>query len=62
MQSMNPFISNELFSWMSIWSHELYWCLTLEAKKKKKKRRRGGEASVLVRPYSRLDLHASFYF
>ena len=23
MQSMNPFISNELFSWMSIWSHEL---------------------------------------
>ena len=24
MQSMNPFISNEFFSWMSsIWSHEL---------------------------------------
>ena len=46
MQSMNPFISNELFSWMSIWSHELLVSDSGGQEEEKEEKERGRGISV----------------
>ena len=43
MQSMNPFISNEFFSWMSICSHELLVSDSGGQEEEKEEKEREGE-------------------